>query len=738
MIDNLIQLTDDPEPLDTRSSSSVKPWKVLVVDDDPEVHGVTRFVLRNLRLFGRSIRLLHADSAQEACEYLRQHPDIAVALLDVVMETDQAGLELVKFIRDDLGLAECRIILRTGQPGYAPELTVIHEYDINDYRTKAELTHTRLVTTVSAALRAYDQLHTLAENRRGLDLIVHSVADLMEQRAIANLAEGVLTQLAALLKLPLDGIICTHRGSPLGGDGERCYVVGAAGRHARYIAQPLETLPDPRIVSAILDSVSRRQHIFSPDYTVLYLKAAPHQEAAIFIDSGQTLAALDRPLLDVFVTNIVTCFRNVKLVERLNYIAYHDLLTGLPNRLQFIADLDGVVYAGTDIVVALVDIDHFADLNDGLGAEIGNMLLVAVAGRLQARLGSECRLARISADVFGVLGPEPQVNAADLLDLFHDPFEVGEYQLPVTVTLGLCCHLDNIDSGITLLKRTTIALNRAKRSLSAHYEYYMAEMEDNTRWRVEIIRRLRLDFQMEKLQVWYQPQIALATGGVIGVEALLRWPGENGFVQPPDVFIPLAEYSGLIVQIGAWVLEQACAQRTQLAAAGFNRLKMAVNVSMPQFRKADFVGEVARILAQYQMPPPLLELEITESIAMDEPKVVLQSLEALKRLNVQIAIDDFGTGYSSLGQLQALSIDCIKIDQRFVREISNGKGGLFAETIVDLSKKLKVISIAEGVETHEQAGFLRGLGCVVAQGYLYAKPMPAAALLEWLQSREAS
>jgi EAL domain-containing protein (putative c-di-GMP-specific phosphodiesterase class I) len=263
-------------------------------------------------------------------------------------------------------------------------------------------------------------------------------------------------------------------------------------------------------------------------------------------------------------------------------------------------------------------------------------------------------------------------------------------------------------------------------------------MEDNTRWRVEVTRRLRLDFQLGKLQVWYQPQVALATGEVVGVEALVRWPGESGFVQPPDVFIPLAEYSGLIVHIGAWVLEQACVQRAQLAAAGFASLRMAVNVSMPQFRKADFVEQVAGTLARYQMPASLLELEITESIAMDEPKVVLQGLQALKRLGVQIAIDDFGTGYSSLGHLQSLPIDCLKVDRSFVKEIRDGQGGVFAETIVGLSNKLGVKSVAEGVETLEQAGFLRGLGCAVAQGYLYAPPMPAEPLRAWLHQQASS
>ena len=317
MIDELLQWTDAAEPPDASPPVNAPLWKLLVVDDDPDVHGVTHFVLHDQRIFNRPLRLLYAHSTREARELLRQHPDIAVALVDVVMETDQAGLDLVKYIRDELGLAECRIILRTGQPGYAPELAVIHQYDINDYRTKAELTHTRLITTVSTALRAYDQLRIIAENRRGLELIVHAAADLMEQHAISSLAEGILTQLAALLKRPLDGIVCARGSSSPGDDGERCRVVGAVGHYAPCIAQPLEMLPDRRIVDAILSSVTRRQHIFGADHTVLYLQDAPRQEAAILFDSGQALAALDRPLLEVFATHIAACLRNVNLVESL-------------------------------------------------------------------------------------------------------------------------------------------------------------------------------------------------------------------------------------------------------------------------------------------------------------------------------------------------------------------------------------------------------------------------------------
>lgn len=315
MTDELIPYVNDTVAANT--ANAAPPWKLLVVDDDPEVHRVTDFVLYERRILGRPLRLLHAHSGQQAREQLREHADVAVVLLDVVMETEHAGLDLVGYIRDELALAECRIILRTGQPGYAPELAIISEYDINDYRTKAELTHTRLITMVSAALRAYEQLHALTEHRRGLELIVRAAAQLMEQGAIAGLAEGVLVQLAALLRLPPDGIVCTQKGSPFADESERCYVVGAAGRHAGYIAQPLDTLPDRRIVTAIHCCVERRQHIFGQDHTTLYLRVTAHQEAAIFLASGTPLAAIDQRLVEVFIATICACFRNARLLDRL-------------------------------------------------------------------------------------------------------------------------------------------------------------------------------------------------------------------------------------------------------------------------------------------------------------------------------------------------------------------------------------------------------------------------------------
>jgi len=732
--DDLVPLIDDPENDDADSGDC---WQILVVDDDSEVHAATDFSLHGVRILGRPLSIAHALSAREAREMLAANRQYAVVLLDVVMETESAGLEMVGYIRDTLQMRECRVILRTGQPGYAPELSVFNLYDINDYRTKAELTRTRLITAITAALRSYEQIRTIAANRRGLEMIVTAAADLMEMHAITTFAEGVLTQLASLLKLPLDGIVCAQRGSPCCADPDGLYIVGATGRLAGHVAQPLTSLGNAAVEGAIERCIGARRHLFGEHDTTIYLKSGD-QEAAVYLNTASPVTADDRQLIEVFAANISACFGNVRLVERLQFAAYHDGLTGLANRTRFILDLDAAA-AGRDSgrVVALVDMQHFADLNDGLGHEVGNALLVAVGERLSQHLGDEGRAARIGADVFGLVGPEAKVNPETLFELFQIPCVAGEHRVPVVVTLGFCRLLDGDRSGIALLKRANIALNRAKRNLHAAYEYFIPEMEDSTRWRLEIIRRLRDDFNQGGLAVWYQPQVALDSGRVVGIEALLRWPGDGGFVQPPSTFIPLAEYSGLIVDIGNWVLDAACAAFREIRHLPGAPKQVAVNVSLAQFRSAQFARHVEAVLARNDLPASALELEITESLAMDEPKVVVGSLQNLKRIGLRIAIDDFGTGYSSLAHLRELPIDCLKIDRAFVEEIVGGQGGMFAETIVALGQKLGVGIVAEGVETPEQAGFLRGLGCPTAQGFLYARPMPLGELVHWLQQHDA-
>ena len=275
----------------------------------------------------------------------------------------------------------------------------------------------------------------------------------------------------------------------------------------------------------------------------------------------------------------------------------------------------------------------------------------------------------------------------------------------------------------------------AKKSLQEPYVYYHQEMEDKTLWRLGMIRQLRTDFADNRLQLWYQPQLSLATGKIIGAEALLRWKTAEGKFISPAVFIPLAEYSGLIIEIGNWVVDQACQQLHRLAESKFEDVSISVNVSIPQFKRDNFVDTIIEITQLNNVDPSKLELEITENVLMDEPQVIIDALVQLKAQGISIALDDFGTGFSSLSYLQKLPLDRLKVDRSFVNDIAEPGGSIIADTIINLGKQMNLKVIAEGIETNEQEIQLKALGCDEVQGFYYAKPMPADEFFMCLEER---
>jgi EAL domain-containing protein (putative c-di-GMP-specific phosphodiesterase class I) len=262
-------------------------------------------------------------------------------------------------------------------------------------------------------------------------------------------------------------------------------------------------------------------------------------------------------------------------------------------------------------------------------------------------------------------------------------------------------------------------------------------MEEKTLWRLGMIRQLRTDFAQNRLELWYQPQLNLKTGRVVGAEALLRWRTSDGRFISPATFIPLAEYSGLIIDIGQWVLEESCRQINKLEAAGFPDVSISVNVSIPQFRRVGFVESVKKTLESYKVPTYKVELEITENILMDDPQVVIDALTKLKALGIHIALDDFGTGFSSLSYLQKLPLDRLKVDRSFINDITENSKAVIADTIIELGKKMGLKVIAEGIEEKYQQDYLLAIGCDDVQGFYYAKPLPEKEFLEFLQNQKA-
>ncbi|WP_334131543.1 putative bifunctional diguanylate cyclase/phosphodiesterase [Silanimonas lenta] len=711
-----------------------RPWCVVVVDDDPEVHEATRFALRHVQVHGRPLELAHLHSAAEARAALPTLGIPAVILLDVVMETEDAGLTLVDFIRGDCGLSATRIVLRTGQPGYAPELSVFARYDINDYFTKAELSRTRLITAITSAVKSHEQIRTIEESRRGLELIVKSSAELLQPQALASFAQGVLTQAKALLGGPIDGIVCAQRGSPLDPSDERLYVVGAAGALAHEVWHPLSEVHAEPVVTAISQALREHRNLHGERHSVLYLSTL-EREAAIYVATSAPLGVVERQLLEVFAANLAACFSNLQHFEEVHRLAFRDPLTGLVNRAGLLRELDGVA-GRTDLRLVLADIDHFTDFNDGLGQEAGDLLLSAVGARLRERLGGQATLGRLGADVFALIGDREALAPEAVLAVFDEPFSFGEHHTPARVSLGLC-DLGDCGDGVSALRHANIALKRAKRGAGGEpWVAYAPAMAEHTRARLDMLGQLRRDLEQERLLPWFQPQVDLADGRVVAAEALLRWPdGAGGWVQPPDVFIPLAEYSGLIVPMGEFVLDRACAFLKSLEGRPGAPASIAVNVAMPQLRERGFVPMVEGTLRRHGLQGRQLELEITESIAMDEAQGLRRRLEHLRGSGVRIAIDDFGTGYSSLAQLRELPVDALKIDRRFVSEFSSGPDEAFVECILMLAQRLGLVTVAEGIEDEAQAALMRRHGCALGQGWWFARPMAPAAFADWLGAR---
>jgi diguanylate cyclase (GGDEF)-like protein len=715
---------DDSDEDEIFDSAIRDTWKVLIVDDDPEIHSVTKLALSDLVVLGRHLEYLHAYSGHDACKLIEEHKDIVLVLLDVVMESDDAGLVVVKHIREVLKRDDIRIVLRTGQPGYAPEESVIKDYDINDYKTKTELTRRKLVTTVYAAVRSYQQINSVTQYRKGLEKIIGAAANLLELRTIHDYASGVLAEFTTLVDTSSAVFCARGQGIVEGADDLSLYVIGQTGLVKAKVNQKLTVLENQDTVNHINSCFQQKHHVFAVDSTSFYFASGGFR-AVIHLELTQALTSIEIQHIEVFLTNIAIGYENVHLFQKLRNAAYKDWLTELPNRLDFVNLLDDFCQSADDkLVTVLVDLNHFSDINDGLGQDIGNQLLMAVSRRIQA-LSTHNHVARIGADVFGIIGTKQWVNPEILTALFSEPFTVGEQNLLISACFGFCSKGSAGSRGVNVLNQINIALNLAKKSLHEPYVYYHQEMEDKTLWRLSMIRQLRTDFAEHRLELWYQPQLSLITGKIMGAEALLRWKTAEGKFISPAIFIPLAEYSGLIIEIGNWVVEQACQLLNRLAASKFTEVSISVNVSIPQFKRDNFVDTVIEIAKSHKVDPSKLELEITENVLMDEPEVIIDALVRLKAQGISIALDDFGTGFSSLSYLQKLPLDRLKVDRSFVSAIAEPGGAIIADTIINLGKQMNLKVIAEGIENSEQESELRALGCDEVQGFYYAKPMPA-------------
>ncbi len=436
--------------------------------------------------------------------------------------------------------------------------------------------------------------------------------------------------------------------------------------------------------------------------------------------------------------------------EELARMAHYDTLTGLPNRALLQGRLKRAMARAdrgqTLLAVMFLDLDQFKEVNDSLGHAVGDAVLKEIALRLESCLRATDTVARLGGDEFTILledvrNAEEISRVADkLLRSISERADVAGHELHLSTSIGVTVYpLDDQDAD-TLLRNADLAMYHAKQEGRNNVQFFSPDMSERTEKRVDMLGRLRGAVARGELQLYYQPQVDVRSGAVIGVEALLRWNDrEHGMVEPAH-FIPLAEETGLILPIGAWVLREACLQAKRWLDAGLGPITMAVNLSARQFRQENLVQMVSAILEETGLPPGLLELEITESTMMHRTEEAAAGLRALHDIGVQISLDDFGTGYSSLAYLHRFQVHTLKVDQSFVRDIKSDRDdAAIVSTVITLAKQLKLKSLAEGVETKEQLAFLRTRGCDSYQGFLFCRPKPAAEIEALLQSlREPS
>ncbi len=427
--------------------------------------------------------------------------------------------------------------------------------------------------------------------------------------------------------------------------------------------------------------------------------------------------------------------------QRIERLAYTDNLTNLGNRPAFIRNLDERFARNSDspTCLLLVDIDNFKRINDSLGHQTGDKLLISLARRLRNSLSPSGSLARFASNEFAVLLDDASLHvgqqmASQLLMTLDKPMFVDNQLISVTASVGVACAPLHGSDPQTLMRNAGLALHKAKANGKHQVQVFTEALNAEASYKLFVENNLRRALTQNELDVFYQPKLCLRTGRLLGMEALLRWNHpEKGMIRP-DQFISVAEETGLIIPIGKWIARQACRMSIELSAAGLGNLQVAINLSPKQFSDPDLVSSIANILKEEQLPAHLLELELTEGLLLEATEDTHLQLDQLKRLGLTLAMDDFGTGYSSLSYLKKFPIDIIKIDRSFIHEIPDNQDDMeITSAVIAMAHNLKLKVVAEGIETAAQLAFLRRHRCDVGQGYLFDRPIPGTELIDKLK-----
>ena len=508
------------------------------------------------------------------------------------------------------------------------------------------------------------------------------------------------------------------------------------GKNCRFLTNDDRQQPELDTVRAAIHE-KRECHVLMRNY---------RKDGSMFWNSLHLAPVRDENSVVTHFIGVQNDISDIKgYQDKLEHQANHDILTGLPNRYllndrlkQTIAQIQR---EGGVVAVAFVDLDGFKLVNDSLGHSAGDDLLRTVTERLKSCLRDSDTVARYGGDEFIVLvrdktgGDGYSVVLRRILDSISKPFLLGTREVYVTGSIGVSLYPNDGGDIETLIKNADAAMFRAKDQGRNNIHYYTAEINAKVADRLALATDLHRALERNELLLHYQPQVDFKTGLIIGAEALVRWQHPTRGMVSPVVFIPVAEETGLIQPIGAWVIQTACAQTRDWLKKGLPLSSISVNVSVRQFMRKDLIDTLVKIIRHTQIDAQTLELEVTESLIMNNADEFISTLKKLKEVGIKIAIDDFGTGYSSLNYLKRMPVDRLKVDQSFVRDINvDPESSRIVEAIINLGHSFKLKVIAEGVETDQQLKFLRDRGCEEFQGFHFSRPVPAEEFTALLQS----
>ena len=706
------------------STPTCAPWRILAVDDDADFQAALAFSLKDATLLERPIMLTQAYSMAEAARLLAKGPEYSVVIADVVMETEDAGLRLAKAIREMLGHFDTRIILLTGQPGFAPIDSVMSRYDLSDYCLKSDINRRGIKNILTGSLRAYRDIAAISFARRSLNLILETSNRLVAKRKPEEIANIVLQEITRMLSLPPEGIVCVQSQPTATIDSRQIHIIGAAGRLATLVGATLAELESREISDALVTALHQQHDVNTRNGSVLFFP--PHltfEHYAVYVATGRKLQQTEYELIKVFIDTAARGFGTAKLLNSLERQAFVDPLLDIGNRNAIRREIQRAIDNPEAAPQNLlnIDIDNFNGINAAFGSEHASQLLIAVRDAVLKVFPPPHFVARVAPDLFYVIGPAELVDFESAEPIFAAPLTVDGNEYLITACYALVPLSAAGSTPEEVLRATNASMRAAKANGPGSHQRYNPSLEVEAKRRFAISSKLAQALCGNELTTLIQPQIDLTTGRMIGGEVLLRW-NHAGHATPPSEFIPIAEQSALIHKIGQAVIDQTFAALSALAHAGREDVRLSINVSPREFENEDYVRALLARCDVAGIPPSRIELEVLETAVMTHFDRICGQLDQFRKAGGLVAIDDFGTGMSSLAYLMELPHDRIKIDRSFISRLQSGTTSQrLTGMIIDLGRSMNKTVIAEGVETAAQADWLLARGCQQAQGWHYAR-----------------